>query len=199
MSDFLWYLQPLNCQSLLKISSHPVMLNLTQPDMGEKDEEWGITYSTLWHSYKTFIGVTRPNSLLKWVLDIRDQCFLVHVITHGALSAIFSTPVAQGNNPFGAQRLSSNPAPTSTDLLHLHSALTIAKLPTLEIVTHGRDLSLKKTSHKLKWGPRSSKNYEGRWILSFCSSYMHLAVRAFASRHLDYYKSKTDSNDQDKN
>lgn len=35
----------------------------------------GIMYSTLWHTYKTFIGVTRPTWLLKWVLDIRDQCF----------------------------------------------------------------------------------------------------------------------------
>lgn len=146
MSDYSGYSQPLNCQSLLKTLPRLVMLNLTQPDMREKDEGWGIMYSTLWHSYKTFIGDTRPNSLLKWVLDIRDQCFLVHVITHGALSAIFSPPVAQGNNPFGAQRLSSNPAPTSTDLLHLLSVLTITQLPTLETVTHRGDLSLKNIS-----------------------------------------------------
>lgn len=140
MSDYLRYLQPLNCQSSLKI------FRVERDPTRDERERWGvgIMYFTLWHGYKTFTGVTRPHSLLKWVLDIRDQCFfLVRVITHGALSAIFSRPVARRNIPFGAQRLSSSSAPTPTDLPHLHPVLTITPLPTLATVTHKGDPSLK--------------------------------------------------------
>lgn len=51
-------------------------------------------------SKKKFIRVTRTNCLLKRALNISCWClffFLVHAITHGALIAIFSPPVALKN------------------------------------------------------------------------------------------------------
>lgn len=76
-------------------------------------------------SYKTFISATRPNSLLRWVLDIRDQCFLAHVITHSALSAILALCCSEKYFIWTSKTVSSNPTPTSTGL-HL---VTITKLP----------------------------------------------------------------------
>lgn len=98
MSDSFWSLQRLNCQSQLQILPPSIMLNLTQPDMREIDERW-------WVEGKVGMGlcISHDDTLIKlsFVSQGQTQCwnefltletsvFLVHVITHGAQSAIFS-------------------------------------------------------------------------------------------------------------
>lgn len=123
-------------------------------------------YSTLWHSYKTFISATRPNSLLRWVLDIRDQCFLAHVITHSALSAILALCCSEKYFIWTSKTVSSNPTPTSTGL-HL---VTITKLPS----ETQRPLTI-----------HSKKDIWSRY-----TSYMNLAVNVFTTRLKDFIYNK---------